>query len=139
MSRRTEQIASVLHRQIQQVLVRGLSDPRLESMITVTAVRVCDDLSEAVVSVSVIPESKQDLTLHGLTAAAGHIRREAGKGMDIRRVPRLIFRLDKQIKREASILSAIAQVEQEIAQHTDEQDESNTPHTPQPAPEGDHS
>jgi len=135
MSRRGEQIASVLHREIQAVLVRGLSDPRLESMMTVTGVHVCDDLSEAVISVSVIPEAKGDITLHGLRAAAGHIRREAGKRIELWRLPRLQFKLDRSLKREAGILATLAEIEQEHTGGEDSSTEDASTQTPSVAPE----
>ena len=113
MSRRAEQIASTLRRAVQQVLTEGLNDPRLQAMITITDAHVDDSLSEAVMSVSVIPEAKQDLVIHGLKAAAGRIRRTAADEIDLKRAPRLIFRLDTSLKKQAAVFGALADVARE--------------------------
>ena len=113
MSKRTEMIAATIARQLQERLARGLQDPRIRGLITVTKVRVTDDLTTAFVSVSVLPAEQQALTMHGLKAAAGHLRRELGKTVAIRRLPVLSFQLDESIKREAEVLAALARVRAE--------------------------
>ncbi len=134
MSRRSEQINSVLHRAIQSVLNEGFADPRLErAMITVTSVRVTDDKRTAVVSVSTLPEEKQKLTLHGLKDAARHIRRKAADKVAVHRMPELVFKLDKSLKRQAAVLSAIAEA-REISgiRDDDEQLPDNDPQADTP-------
>src|SRR6185369_13185005 len=91
MSRRSEQFGAELRRAVQEILARGLQDPRVSGLITVTGVAVTEDLRDATVSISVLPEEKQDLTLHGLRGAASHIRHEVGEIIDARRVPVLNF------------------------------------------------
>ena len=113
MSKRTEMIAATIARQLQERLARGLQDPRIRGLITVTKVRGTDDLATAFVSVSVLPAEQQALTMHGLKAAAGHLRRELGKTIEIRRLPMLSFQLDESIKREAEVLAALARVRAE--------------------------
>lgn len=108
MSHRPAQVASTLHRAIQQVIDRGLSDPRIKGMVSVTDVKVSPDLSHAVVSVTISPEDKERVTLHGLHSAAGHIRRRAGDLVDMRRTPQLTFKIDRRIKRERRSLEAIS-------------------------------
>ncbi len=98
---------------MRDVLARGLQDPRIAGLVTVVGVTVSDDLAEAVVRVSVLPESRETLTLHGLQAAAAHVRREVGDRVRLRRVPRLTFRLDRASKKEAEVLRALARVREE--------------------------
>ena len=107
MSLHTDQVASVLRRAIQQVLSRGLNDPRVQGLISVTQVQVSDDLADATVSVSVLPAERGELTLHGLRHAARHIRTEVGKAVRMRRLPRFSFKLDESLKKEAQIIAAI--------------------------------
>ena len=63
MSRRTEQLASTLHRAIQEVIGRGFQDPRISGLITVTSVKVTEDMRSATVMVSVLPAERQNLTM----------------------------------------------------------------------------
>lgn len=109
MSRRAEQVASTLRRAIQDVIARGLSDPRISGLLTITEVRVSQDLREAIVMVSVLPEERQELALHGLRHAAPHIRREVGEVIRSRQLPTLIFKLDESLKKQAAVIRAIAQ------------------------------
>lgn len=113
MTKRAEQVASSLRRVVQQIFSEGLNDPRLQAMITITEAHVDDGLSEAVLSVSILPEAKEDLVLHGLKAAAGRIRRMASDNLDLRRTPRLVFRLDRTLKRQAAVFGALADVARE--------------------------
>lgn len=107
MSQHTDQLASVIRRQVQDILSRGLNDPRVRGLISITDVQVSDDLAEARISVSVLPEEHSKLTLRGLESAASHIRSRVGRTASIRRLPRLIFRLDKTLKNQARVLDAI--------------------------------
>jgi ribosome-binding factor A len=110
MSRRLEQVASTLKRAIQEVLARGLSDPRIGGMVTVTNVVVSEDLASATVRVSVMPHDRENLTLHGLQDAAAHIRRKVGDLVSLRRVPQLLFKADQAARREAEVVEALSRV-----------------------------
>lgn len=109
MSKRAGQVGSELHRAIQAVIDRGFQDPRLDGvLLTVTDVKVGQDIRNATIMVSVMPEDRESLAMHGLRAAAGFIRREAGKLMEIRRMPELAFKPDRAVRKQAEVLEAIA-------------------------------
>lgn len=114
MSPRPEQTVSALRRAIQETLGRGLQDPRVRGLITVTEVQLSPDGREAIIGISVMPAEHQDLTLHGLRAASGHIRRNAAERIRIRRMPKLVFRLDKSLKKQAEVLGALAKAREEF-------------------------
>lgn len=103
MSHRNEQIASTIQRAVQAVISRGLNDPRVRGLVSVTKVLVDDDLSKATVFVSVLPSERGALTMHGLRAAAKRIRRDVGNVIRLRHTPRLSFRLDDSIKRQSEL------------------------------------
>ena len=107
MSHRHLQVGATLQRAVQTVLTRGLSDPRVRGLITVTRVEVAEDLRDATVFISVVPEEHEDLTMHGLRSAAVHIRHHAGEMIEMRSLPRLHFKADRAIKAQASIIAAI--------------------------------
>jgi ribosome-binding factor A len=115
MSHRIEQVASTLQRAIQEVLARGLQDPRLGGMITVTEVHVSPDLRNATVQVSVMPHEKEKLSLHALRDASRHIRRRVGDLVSMKHVPDLAFRLDERLKVENELSIAMAKVAAERA------------------------
>ena len=110
MSRRTDQIASLIRRAVQSRLSRGLNDPRVRGMISVTQVTVAADLSEAVILISVMPAKHAQLTLRGLQSAATHLRGELGRTARLRHQPRLTFKLDDSMMHAAEAMPAIMQV-----------------------------
>ncbi|GAB4544949.1 MAG: hypothetical protein Tsb0013_02430 [Phycisphaerales bacterium] len=131
MSKRTQQLGSVLHRATQSVLNDGLADPRLDgSMVTVTQVKVTDDGRTAVISVSVMPEKRQKLAWHALRDASRHIRREAAELVSVHRMPEFVFKLDTSIKKQAQVLDAIARANAEAQQGTDPEPATPPPPTP---------
>lgn len=131
MSRRQEQFASVLRSAIQGVIDRGIQDPRISGMITVTEVRVAEDLADATILISVLPAERQELTLHGIRSATMHIRREAGKKVDSRKLPRFHFDLDSRTKKQAAVIDALLKVKQES-----ESSGGLAPSSSDPAPQG---
>ena len=109
MAQRTEQVAATLKRAIQEVIARGLSDPRVRGLITITTVEVTTDLADATVYCSVTPSKHEELTMHGLKAASKWVRRKAADKMRIRRMPKLHFKVDKKLHREQEVMASIEQ------------------------------
>ena len=107
MTVRTEQIASTIREAVQQELARGLNDPRVRGLISITKVKVAPDVSEAIIHVSVLPEEKAALTLRGLESASGRLRASLYDRMRIRKAPRLVFRIDESLKKQAKLDAAI--------------------------------
>ena len=118
MSRRSQQVASALHRAVQQVMLRGLADPRITGSITITGVDVAEDMRTATIKVSIMPEEAENLTMHGLKDAVRHVRRQVGDLVDMPRVPELRFKLDRSLKTQAAVINAIARASAELAQRT---------------------
>ncbi len=85
--------------EISRMLVEGrIKDPRV-GFVTVTRVDVTRDLSYATVYFSVMgPEEEKEGTLHALEHAAGYIRRELGKGLRVRKIPHLRFKVDRNLE-----------------------------------------
>ena len=113
MTHRAQQVVSLIRRGVQAVIGRGLHDPRLRGLISVTKVVVDDDLSQATVYVSVMPQEHGSLALHGLRHAAPRIRTQLGRGIRLRRLPRLRFELDDSIKKQAEFENALKEQEEE--------------------------
>jgi ribosome-binding factor A len=115
MSNKQDQLSSAIDRALREVFSRGFNDPRIGGLLTITGVKVTQDGRECFVDVSVLPAEKGQLSLHGLNAAAPHIRREVGERVRIRTMPRLEFRLDETLKKQARVLSALDRVRDELA------------------------
>ncbi len=115
MKRRTLQIGSELEKAINDVLARGLADPRAKGLITVTGVEVVEDLSAARVMVSIHPEEHEKLTMHALASASGYLRREVMKRVHLRLMPVLIFKLDTGLKNQAKVFELLGKIAEERA------------------------
>ena len=114
-SDRPAQMGGEIRRAVQAELARGLNDPRVQGMISITEVVVTPDLQEAKLMVSVLPEERASLTLSGLRAAAGFVRRKVLEETRFGRVPKIVFELDVRLKRQAALDSLIREGESKHA------------------------
>lgn len=93
-------------------IIRELKDTRIPLMTSVVAVSVTNDLSYAKVYISVMgDEQTQKRALEGLRSAAGYVRRELGRRVDLRHTPEIIFELDHSIEHGAHINKIISELD----------------------------
>ncbi len=105
MTRRTERINSLLREEISDLLRRGMKDPRIGGLVTITEVDVSPDLRQAKVYVSVLGTEEEKLaTFQGLKAAARFLQRELRRRLTIRRTPELTFMQDESLEEGARML-----------------------------------
>ena len=90
---RTRRIAEEIRKIVSTMLINGIKDPRINSLVSVTDVEVTSDLSYAYIYVSILGGDEES-TLDGLKSACGYIRREVGKNKKIRHTPEIIFKID---------------------------------------------
>lgn len=116
MSRRTERLASTFQREIAQIIMREISDPRIVMTPSITRVKVAEDLSTADVYVSIMGTAgQQTAAFHALQHAAGMIRTRMAKMLDIRQMPFIRFHVDEGMKKEIEMLELLHKIEQERA------------------------
>lgn len=107
---RINKINEEVHREIAMI-VRELKDARIPLMTSVVAVSVTNDLSYAKAYVSVMgDEQTQKRALEGLRSAAGFVRRELGRRVDLRHTPEVLFELDRSIEHGAHINKIISEL-----------------------------
>lgn len=133
MSTRNDRLTSSLEQGVRQVIARGLQDPRIRGLITVTRVEVTEDSKQATIGISVLPAEHQKLTVHGLQSAARHIRREVADLIRTRTMPEFRFVEDGSIKKQAEVLSTLAKVREELDEKGDTPDAPDAPN-PDDAP-----
>ena len=87
---------------------RRLKDPRVSSgMVSITRVDTTGDLRYARVYVSALDKSQEKEILKGLKSAAGFLRRELGRALQIRYTPELQFIPDDSIQYGAHSLEVL--------------------------------
>jgi len=111
MTRRAERISSLIRKEISDLLIEQVNDPRLSRLISVTEVYTSSDLKQAKVFISTLGgETNKDEILEGFNAASGFLRRELGNRIRLRQIPLLTFHFDNSIERGARILELIDQL-----------------------------
>ena len=93
---RTRRIAEEIRKIVSTMLINGIKDPRINSLVSVTDVEVTSDLSYAYIYVSILGGDEES-TLDGLKSACGYIRREVGKNIKIIHTPEIIFKIDDSL------------------------------------------
>ena len=106
---RTRRIAEEIRKVVSTMLINGVKDPRITSMVSVTDVEVTNDLRYAYVYVSILGGDEES-TLTGLKSAGGYIRREVGKNIKLRYIPEIVFKLDDSIEKGMYMDSLIKRV-----------------------------
>ncbi len=97
MYKRSEKVAEAIHEIVSQLLVKGLKDPRI-GFVTVTGVKVTDDLHHATVYFTVVgSEEEKKATAAGLASSCSFIRKGMGKLLRMRYVPELHFVYDTSL------------------------------------------
>ena len=110
--RRHDRLADQIRAEVAQMIVAELKDPRI-GFSTVTRVDLNPDLQHARVLVSVLGgEEAQRTTIEGLLSAAGFLRREIGRRLSLRRVPDLIFVLDRGPEEATRIETVLRELKQ---------------------------
>lgn len=80
-------------------LVRGIKDPRMSGLVTISGVDVSPDLAYAKVFVTVLQTDEPDETVAALNRATGYLRGRLGERLHLRGVPRLKFEYDPTLDR----------------------------------------
>lgn len=96
MSVKIDRISSNIAKEIGYILTFEVKDAELK-MVTVTDVKVTNDLSFAKVYVTVFDQTKKDETMKSLNNASGYIRMKLKERVDIRHIPELQFVFDESI------------------------------------------
>lgn len=102
MANRDERIASVIRKNIAEIIQFQVRDPHL-GFVSIPEVKVSKDFSHAKVYVSFFKDEDIEPSLDALNKAKGYIRSELAKKMDTRRIPDISFVLDEGYKREERI------------------------------------
>jgi len=117
---RTDRIASEIMREVERIIREDVSDPRTQCMFSITHVDVTRDLRYAKVYVSVYEEEKREPMMKALRSAAGFIRHNVGRRVQLRYTPELLFELDTTIEYGVHIASLLNEVRKTEGSQSDE-------------------
>jgi beta-glucosidase len=112
--RRVEKVASLIRREMSDLLVNGVRDERVAlGMVSITNVVLAGDLQHCKVLVSIYgSEADQEQAMEGLHSAAAFLRGELGRRLNLRRTPELVFHHDRGLAKGVEVLGLLNQLEQ---------------------------
>ena len=118
-SRRQHKIARVIRESVSKTILTGLSDPRINGLISVTEVDVSPDMKNATVYLSILtPENRgQDTIFEAVCHAASHFQHQLSSELTGKCCPQLQFKQDQKVKKTLETLRLIEQAEHEYSKH----------------------
>lgn len=111
--KRSEKVADLIQKEISQMLVKSVKDPRI-GFVTITKVTVSDDFRFAKVYFSVAGTLKErEKSMKGLDSAKGYVRKELGRRIRLRYTPEIMFQFDPSIEYAIRMEELIQSIHQE--------------------------
>ena len=97
-------------KEISSIINYDLKNPNVTGLISVTKVKVTNDLKFAKVYVSILNSKNIKETLAGLKKSSGYIRTELAKRINLRNTPEIIFELDDSLEYGAKIDTILKEI-----------------------------
>lgn len=113
---RFERINEELRKEISNIISFELKNPNATGLISITKVKVTNDLKFAKVYVSILNSKNVKDTLAALKKSSGFIRSEIAKKINLRQTPELIFELDDSMEYGAKIDTILKDIMKDIKQ-----------------------
>ena len=105
-SGRAHKVADQIQRELAEIIQRELRDPRV-GMITLTGVEVSPDCAHATVFFTCLDAGHIEEAGVGLRRAAGFLRSQLGRRINLYTTPDLHFKYDESIERGARLSQLI--------------------------------
>jgi ribosome-binding factor A len=115
---RSNRVNDQIQRDVAE-LIRGLKDPRIGNMVTITSVEVTPDYAHAKIGFSLLVGDSAACE-EGLNEAAGFIRNGLFKRLQIHTVPTLHFHFDRTTERALELSALINRAVADKAKDADE-------------------
>lgn len=109
MSLKAERVADMLIEQISYIIATEVKNKDI-NFVTITDVKVTNDLSFAKVYFTVLEDDKRESTLKALKGASGFIRHALRDRVEMRQIPELKFVYDESIEYSEKIEDIIEQL-----------------------------
>jgi ribosome-binding factor A len=106
---RKSRVAELLRQAISDIVVLRIKDPRVQG-ITITEVRMSEDLKSAKVYFSSLADGRVESHKKGLENAGGFIRRQLRQELDLKYIPELSFFYDTSFDNFSHINKLLKQI-----------------------------
>lgn len=117
---RFERIGEEYKKEISNIINNKLKNPNVTGLISVTKVKVTNDLKFAKVYVSILNSKNLKETLEALKKSSGFIRTELARSVNLRNTPEIIFELDDSLEYGAKIDSILKDIMKDVKKESEE-------------------
>jgi len=133
---RTRRIGEQLRRELAELIRSELGDPRL-ALVSMTSIEVSRDLAYARIYVTLLGDpAERTERVAELNRAAPLLRRELGRRLHLRTIPKLEFRYDEVVEHGAHLAALIdAAVATDASRHANNCNDEDLAATPLANPE----
>ena len=123
-SLKNTRINGEVRRELSNLILNEIKDPRICPMTSVVEVEVAPDLKTAKAYISVLgDEQAQKDTLAGLKSAEGYIRSALAKSINLRNTPEIRFVMDQSIEYGVNMSKMIDDVNRNSRREEDDKDD----------------
>lgn len=91
---RSSRIADLIKEEVAALFIYSVSDPRVQGVVTITDVKVTDDLKTAKIFYVCPKGTELEAVKKGLESVKGWVRREISKKVNMRYTPEIEFNYD---------------------------------------------
>jgi len=103
-TKRTEQVGSLIAQVVSEIIRTEISDPKVAGIVSITAVRVSSDLKNATVYFSILGKINDWETVEiGLNRASGYIQRLMAQRIVLKVTPKITFAPDHTMEKAQEI------------------------------------
>ena len=107
---RLGRIEEEYRKELSQIISYELKNPNATGLISVTKVKVTNDLKYAKIYVSILNSKNNKETLAALKKSSGFIRSELAKRVNLRNTPELVFEFDDSLEYGAKIDNILKEI-----------------------------
>ena len=118
---RMDRISEEVHHALDKIIRENVKDPRVKGTWSITRTEVTRDLKYCKVRVSVLENEARSDLLKALKGAAGFIRYELGKAVNLRATPQLLFEEDRNMEYAQHIGEILSEEEKKFAERPEEE------------------
>lgn len=110
MSYRSEKVASLIQEVVSEIILKDLKDPIFSQIITITEVKIGNDLSKAIVYFRSFGEADPKTMEKALNKAKGYIKKLLAERITIKFIPDLEFKIDDREEKERHLDDLFLQI-----------------------------
>jgi len=110
--KRSDRVSELLKHELSEIIRKEAKDPGIGD-VTITRVKVSDDLRSALVYFGVLDRTTQvDQVEDGLQRASSYMHRLLGKRLRLKHIPRLTFIFDRNLDYSLKISRILSEIDE---------------------------